>query len=101
MIEATSQPAGITLGSSDPLNADVAVRANFTTWASSGQFTMERSVYEGSDGHYYTEREMWRRLESAEWTVRCWDDSTGREWVITSEEELLALTPIDPDEARA
>jgi hypothetical protein len=60
VIDATGQPAGTTLGSSDPLNADVAVRANFTTWASSGQFTMERSVYEGSDGHYYTEREMWR-----------------------------------------
>ena len=101
MIDATSQPAGTTVRSFDSLDTGVDVEANFTTWASSGQFTMERSVYEGSDGHYYTEREMWRRLESAEWTVRCWDDSTGREWVITSEEKLLALTPIDPDEARA
>ena len=62
---------------------------------------MERSVYEGSGGHHYTEREVWERLESGEWTVCCWDDSTGQEWVIMPEEERLALTPIDPEEAGA
>ena len=60
---------------------------------------MERSVYEGSDGERYSEQEIWRRLESEEWRVCCWDDSTGEEWVITPDEELLLLTPIDPDGA--
>lgn len=61
---------------------------------------MGRSVYAGSDGRRYTEREVWERLETEEWTVCCWDESTGQEWVITPEEELLLLTPIDPDGAR-
>jgi hypothetical protein len=61
---------------------------------------MDRSVYTGSDGRRYTEREIWRRLEAGEWTVCCWDASTGQEWVITPEDELLALTPIEADGPR-
>jgi hypothetical protein len=62
---------------------------------------MSQTVYEGSDGQCYTDRGIWERLESGEWTVFCWDTTTGQEWVITPDEDLLALTPIDPDGLRA
>lgn len=60
---------------------------------------MERSVYAGSDGERYSEQGVWRRLEAGEWTVCCWDASTGQEWVITPAKGLLLLTPIDSDGA--
>ena len=49
---------------------------------------MGRSVYAGSDGQRYSEREVWRRLEAGEWTVCCWDTSTGQEWVVTPDDDL-------------
>lgn len=59
---------------------------------------MPGSVYEGSDGRYYTEVELWERLESETWVPFAWDPETGQEWVETPAGDLLALTPVPESE---
>ncbi|WP_199174710.1 hypothetical protein [Halegenticoccus soli] len=54
------------------------------------------SVYEGSNGRYYTENDLWERFESGAWTPRMWETDTGREIVETEAEEVLMLAPTDP-----
>lgn len=59
---------------------------------------MPDTVYEGSDGRYYTAVELWERLESGAWVPCAWDPESGQEWVETSSEDLLALTPVPESE---
>lgn len=56
------------------------------------------TVYECSDGGYYSDVQVWERLESGTWRPCCWDADTGREWVENDEEELLLLDPVSPTE---
>lgn len=59
---------------------------------------MPDSVYEGSDGRYYTSVELWEQLESETWVPCAWDPETGQEWVETPAGDLLALTPVPDSE---
>lgn len=53
-----------------------------------------QSVYRCSDGRYVGEADLWERFESGRWKPFCWDQKTGREWVETTDKELLLLIPI-------
>ncbi|WP_129113199.1 hypothetical protein [Halegenticoccus tardaugens] len=52
-------------------------------------------VYEGSDGRYYTECDLWERFESDTWRPCMWEPETGREFVETDRADLLSLAPVD------
>lgn len=66
--------------------------------ADGGRSDVRGTVYEGSDGRYYTDVQLWERLESEAWVPFCWDPETGEEWVETPAGELLALTPVPESE---
>lgn len=51
------------------------------------------AIYRGSDGEYYTDRDIWNRLEDRVWRVCCWDVRTGMEVIETEEGDLLFLAP--------
>lgn len=55
-------------------------------------------VYEGSNGHRYTDEEVWRRFETEVWRACMWDTEAGWELVETQDEDLLLLTPTDEAE---
>lgn len=52
------------------------------------------TIYECSNGGYYGDRDVWKRLEAETWNVCCWDETSGTEWVETEDGELVVLTPI-------
>lgn len=56
------------------------------------------SVYAGSNGRYYGDRDIWERLESGEWRPCCWNPETGTEWIETEAGELLVLEEIPRNE---
>ena len=56
------------------------------------------TIYECSDGGYYSDVQVWERLESEAWRVCCWEAETGREWVENEDGELLMLDPISRSE---
>lgn len=51
--------------------------------------------YLGSDGEYYSDRDIWERLEAGEWRVFAWDDDAGQEWVEVDRTTIVCLTPVD------
>ena len=51
-------------------------------------------VYQGSDGRYYTEWDIWERFESDEWRPCMWDPAAGWELVETEGKSLLRLHPV-------
>ncbi len=53
-------------------------------------------VYQGSNGRYYTDLEVWERLEAEEWTPLAWDSASGDEWMSTPAGDVLHLKPIAP-----
>lgn len=57
---------------------------------------MDETIYRSSTGAYYTGTQLWRRFEADEWRPCCWDADSGREWVETTDGELLCLTPVSP-----
>ena len=60
------------------------------------------TVYEGSNGQYYTDEQIIRKFENSEWVACMWElDEPCRELVETEAEELLMLTPLpDAEPAR-
>ncbi|MFC4360450.1 hypothetical protein ACFO0N_21095 [Halobium salinum] len=58
---------------------------------------IEETVYRSSTGEFVTESQIWARFEAGDWTPCCWDTETGREWVGTTDDELLALSPVDDE----
>lgn len=59
---------------------------------------MGRTVYACSDGTYYGDVQVWERFESGAWQPCCWDDDSGTEWVVTSDGDLLTLTPVSHED---
>ncbi len=59
---------------------------------------MEGNVYRCSDGQFYGDVDLWERLEGGEWSTCCWDEASGTEWVYSSDDELLSLTPVAPSD---
>lgn len=57
---------------------------------------MDGTTYKCSDGQFYGDVQLWERFERDEWSPFCWE-AGGREWVETSDGEILALTPVSPD----
>ncbi|SEO68588.1 hypothetical protein SAMN04487948_104173 [Halogranum amylolyticum] len=55
-------------------------------------------IYRCSDGKYYGDVDIWKRLESGTWTPCCWDTESGKEWMETQDGELLILEPISQNE---
>lgn len=53
------------------------------------------TVYRGSDGRYYTDEDVWVRLENSSWNVCCWDTETGVEVMENDDHELVFLAPVD------
>lgn len=60
---------------------------------------MEGTIYEGSNGRYYGDVDLWSRFEQGRWSPVCWDCESGTEWVETEREELLVLEPIPTSES--
>jgi hypothetical protein len=56
------------------------------------------TVFEGSDGRYYTDWQVRRRLRDGEWTVCMYQRAPHRRLVEIADNALLMLTPTDPDE---
>ena len=52
------------------------------------------TVYQGSNGRYYGDVDVWERLEAETWIPCFWDVTSGEEGVKTREEQLLALIPL-------
>ena len=52
------------------------------------------TIYQASDGRYYSETELWQQYESGEWAFCAGEASTGQEVVRTDRGALLLLTPI-------
>lgn len=52
------------------------------------------TIYQASDGRYYSERELWQQYESGEWEFCAGEESTGQEVVRIDGGALLLLTPI-------
>lgn len=52
------------------------------------------SIYAGSDGRYYTERDLVQSLESGWWSVCLYDTETGVEVVVDQYDVMLRLEPI-------
>lgn len=59
---------------------------------------MEGNVYWCSNGQYYGDVDLWERLEAGEWKPCAWDEDSGTEWVYTSTDDMLSLTPVSPSE---
>lgn len=55
--------------------------------------------YRASNGKYYSDKEVWEHLENEEWSICCWDEETGKEWVITEDDRLVCLIPTDHQDA--
>lgn len=51
--------------------------------------------YRCSNGNFYSEEEIWERLEAGVWRPFCWDDQTGEEWMESADEQILYLDPVD------
>ncbi|WP_243645263.1 hypothetical protein [Natrarchaeobius chitinivorans] len=56
------------------------------------------SVYEASNGRYYTDWQLHRRLESGRWRRCLSQRDPDRRLVEADGGELLFLTPVDPEE---
>lgn len=56
------------------------------------------TVFEGSNGRYYTDWQVRRRLRDGEWTVCLHQRAPHRRLVETADDALLLLTPTEPDE---
>lgn len=59
---------------------------------------MGMTIYEGSDGQYYTDWQVWRNFESNRWKAFCWKEDSRWEMVETSQGDLLVLNPISKSE---
>lgn len=70
------------------------MRARYGGVATGGTPMGDVTVYQCSDGNYYTGEQLWARLESETWQPCCWDPDDGREWVRTADDDLLALVPV-------
>ncbi|WP_129114118.1 hypothetical protein [Halegenticoccus tardaugens] len=55
-------------------------------------------VYEGTNGRFYTERDVCRQLDTNVWRLCMWDETTGKELVETESAELMMLTPVNENE---
>ena len=51
-------------------------------------------IYQGSDGRFHGEADLWEAFEAGTWTPCCWDENTGKEWIETDDGTLLLLIPI-------
>ncbi|WP_090614751.1 hypothetical protein [Natrinema salaciae] len=59
------------------------------------------TVFEGTNGRYYSEWQVRRRLRTGRWN-RCMRQRTPDRWLVeTADEALLLLAPIEPDELPA
>jgi len=56
------------------------------------------TVFEGSDGRYYTDWQVRHRLRTGEWTFCMQQRTPHRRLVETDDNALLLLVPIDPEE---
>ncbi|WP_259517975.1 hypothetical protein [Halanaeroarchaeum sp. HSR-CO] len=57
--------------------------------------------YRCSNGSFYSDEEIWERLEAGVWEVCCWDEATGEEWMASGEGRLLHLAPVDAGDVPA
>lgn len=57
-----------------------------------------KTLYEGSNGRYYTEWQVHERLRAGEWKPCIEQRSPDRRLIGTDDEELLLLLPVDPVE---
>lgn len=57
---------------------------------------MEGTLYQDSQGTYWSDVQVWEQFEADRWNPCCWDSESGQEWVETVDGELLALTPVAP-----
>lgn len=55
------------------------------------------TVYRGSDGRYYSDEDVWVRLERESWRVFCWNTETGVEVMENDDGELVFLAPVDDE----
>jgi hypothetical protein len=60
---------------------------------------MNETIYRRSDGGFVTGSGIWSRFEGGAWRPCCWNTETGAEWVVTDDDELLRLTPLDDGRA--
>lgn len=56
------------------------------------------TLFEGSDGRYYTDWQVRRRLRTGEWTFCMQQRAPHRRLVETADDALLLLAPTDPEE---
>lgn len=56
--------------------------------------SVDSEIYEGSDGQYYGNVDIWQRLEAEEWRPIDWDRESGMEVVKTIDGKLLELEPV-------
>lgn len=54
------------------------------------------TVFEGSNGRYYTDWQVRTRLRSGEWTVCLRQRDPDRRLVETDDDALLLLRPVEP-----
>lgn len=54
-------------------------------------------IYEGSDGQYYTDWQVGRKMNHGEWKPCIWDEETGRQLVGTGDGDLLMLISADAE----
>jgi len=59
------------------------------------------TVFEGSDGRYYTDWQVRHRLRTGEWTFCMQQRTPHRRLVETDDDALLLLVPIEPEELPA
>lgn len=49
------------------------------------------TTYACSNGQYYSDVQIWQRMEIGAWHVCCWDPVTGEEWMEADRHTLLHL----------
>ena len=59
------------------------------------------TLFEGSDGRYYTDWQVDRRLRTGEWTFCMRQRTPRRRLVETADGALVLLAPTEPDELPA
>lgn len=59
------------------------------------------TVFEGSDGRYYTDWQVRHRLRTGTWTFCMQQRTPHRRLVETEDSALLLLVPVDPEELPA
>ncbi len=54
------------------------------------------TIYDASNGRYYTDWEVGVHFEDGRWRACMWSEADGWELVETEDEELLYLEPVPP-----